>query len=95
METKSKTSFLKNILMFICLGIWIIILQNAGIIPKIDTKENEIQTVYVKGGYVKSDIDGTIGVKGTVSVSIDEVLGKDGKKYYFDNRGNEFNYLGY
>lgn len=68
------------------IGIWVIVLQNAGIIP---TKQN----VYVKGGYIDADIDGTVDVRGsvdvdnTVSVSIDEVLGRDGKKYYYNNSG--------
>ena len=68
------------------IGTWVIVPQNAGIIP---TKQN----VYVKGGYIDADIDGTVDVRGsvdvdnTVSVSIDEVLGRDGKKYYYNNSG--------
>lgn len=70
------------------IGTWVIVLQNAGIIP---TKQN----VYVKGGYIDSYIDGTVDVcvcgsvdvDNTVSVSIDEVLGRDGKKYYYNNSG--------
>lgn len=85
METKEKNISLKAILIAIGLGIWVIVLQNAGVIP---TKQN----VYVKGGYIDADIDGTVDVRGsvdvdnTVSVSIDEVLGRDGKKYYYNNR---------
>ncbi|PKQ62426.1 hypothetical protein [Raineya orbicola] len=85
METKGKNISLKAILIAIGLGIWVIVLQNAGIIP---TKQN----VYVKGGYIDADINGTVDVRGsvdvdnTVSVSIDEVLGRDGKKYYYNNR---------
>lgn len=84
METKSKNISLKAILIVIGLGIWVIVLQNAGVIP---TKQN----VYVKGGYIDADVNGTVVVRGsvdvdnTVSVSIDEVLGKDGKKYYYNN----------
>lgn len=85
MEQKSKNISLKAILIAIGLGIWVLVLQNAGIIP---TKQN----VYVKGGYIDADINGTVDVSGsvdvdnTVSVSIDEVLGRDGKKYYYNNR---------
>lgn len=85
MEQKSKNISLKAILIAIGLGIWVMVLQNAGIIP---TKQN----VYVKGGYIDADINGTVDVRGsvdvdnTVSVSIDEVLGRDGKKYYYNNR---------
>lgn len=88
MIQKSKKISLKAILIAIGLGIWVIVLQNAGVIP---TKQN----VYVKGGYVdvsgSVDIDNTVSVQGsvdvdnTVSVSIDEVLGRNGKKYYFNN----------
>lgn len=84
METKSKNISLKAILIAIGLGIWVIVLQNAGVIP---TKQN----VYVKGGYIDADIDGTVDVRGsvdvnnTVSVSIDEVLGRNGQKYYYNN----------
>jgi len=84
METKLKNISLKAILIVIGLGIWILVLQNAGIIP---TKQN----VYVKGGYIDADINGTVKVRGsvdidnTVSVSIDEVLGENGQKYYYNN----------
>lgn len=89
MDKNSKNLSLKVILITIGIGIWVIVLQNAGVIP---TKQN----VYVKGGYVdvsgSVDIDNTVRVNGsvdvdnTVSVSIDEVLQRDGKKYYFNNR---------
>lgn len=89
MATKSKNISLKAILIAIGLGIWIMVLQNAGIIP---TKQN----VYVKGGYVdvdntvkvrgSVDVSGSVDVDNTISVSIDEVLGRDGKKYYYNNR---------
>lgn len=88
MEQKSKNISLKAILIAIGLGIWVIVLQNAGVIP---TKQN----VYVKGGYVdvsgSVDINNTVRVRGsvdvdnTVSVSIDEVLGRNGQKYYYNN----------
>lgn len=86
METKSKKHFAKSNIDCYRIGIGVIVLQNTGIIP---TKQN----VYVKGGYIDADIDGTVDVRGsvdvdnTVSVSIDEVLGRDGKKYYYNNSG--------
>lgn len=60
MGKESKNISLKAILIIIGLGIWIIVLQNAGVIP---TK----QDVYVKGGYV--DVDNTVRVKGSVDVT--------------------------
>lgn len=89
MEQKTKNISLKTTLVVIGIGIWVIALQNAGVIP---TKQN----VNIKGGYVQVDgsvdIDNTVRIRGsvdvdnTVSVSIDEVLGRDNKKYYYNNR---------
>jgi len=61
METKSKNISLKAILIIMTIGIWAIVLQNAGIIP---TKQN----VYVKGGYIDADVNGSVDVSGSVSV---------------------------
>jgi hypothetical protein len=84
METKSKNISLKAILIIIAAGIWIIVLQNAGIIPTNQNVKvvNEVDA-YVRG---KVDVDGSVSIDNTVSVSIDEVLGRDGKKYYFNNK---------
>ena len=89
MNTKSKDLSLKAILIIIALGIWVSVLQNAGIIYK-------EKNVYVSGGYIDTDIRNTVNVSGsvdvnnTVSVSIDEVLGKDGQKYYYNNRNSVY-----
>lgn len=85
MEIKSKNISLKAILIVIAAGIWMIVLQNFNVF-------NNRQDVYVRGGYIDADVNGTVDVRGsvdvdnTVSVSIDEVLGKDNKKYYYNNR---------
>jgi len=42
---------------------------------------NEVNA-YVRG---RVDVNGSVNVDNTVSVSINEVLGKDGKKYYYNN----------
>jgi hypothetical protein len=83
---KENNIYLKIILSLTMIGIWALVLQNAGIIP---TKE---QTVEVSGGQIDAYIDGEVEISGgsievenTVSVSIDEVLGSDNKKYYFKN----------
>lgn len=94
MNTKIKYISLKAILITIAVGIWVLVLQNAGVIP---TKQN----VYVKGGFVgvsgdvgvtgdvnvnnTVSVQGSVDVDNTVSVSIDEVLGRDRRKYYFNN----------
>ncbi len=65
---------LKAILIAIGMGIWVMVLQNAGIVP---TKQN----VYVSGGYIDADINGTVDVVGkvdidnTVNVNISEING--------------------
>ena len=90
METKSKKISLKLILVIMTIGIWAVVLQNAGIIP---TKQN----VYVKGGYVNVDntvnvsgsvdVDNTVDVSGsvdvdnTVDVNIDEINGYNAQTY--------------
>lgn len=80
----------------IAIGVWILILQNLGVIPISDKKvivvnpivstiDNTVD-VNVDGGYLRAYIDGGyIDVENTVSISIDEVLGTDNKKYYFRN----------
>jgi hypothetical protein len=74
MEIKSKNIILKILLTTITIGIWAIVLQNAGILP---TKQN----VYVLGGDIDAAIDGSVEVNGkveignTVDVNISEING--------------------
>lgn len=83
---EKKNLSLKAILIVIGIGIWAIVLQNAGIIP---TKQN----VYVKGGYI--DVDNTVRVRGdvsvdnTVDINISEINGK--RNVFYDN-GYDKNY---
>ena len=81
MDTKSKNISLKAILIAIGVGIWVIVLQNAGVIP---TKQN----VYVKGGYIDADIDGTVDVSvgNTVDINLSEINGK--RNVFYDFGGN-------
>lgn len=81
METKSKNISLKAILITIGVGIWIIVLQNAGIIP---TKQN----VYVKGGNIDADINGSVSIDNQVDVNIDAINGKSNCFYDFGGNGN-------
>ena len=88
METKSKNISLKAILIAIGLGIWVMVLQNAGVIP---TKQN----VYVKGGYIDADVNGTVDVRGsvdidnTVDINIEEINGQS--DVFFNNPGRGHN----
>lgn len=69
---------LKSILIAIALGIWVIVLQNTGLIPTTQ-KVKVMNTVDVSGSV---DVDNTVKVKGsidvdnTVDVNLNEVLGR-------------------
>lgn len=83
METKSQSISLKVILIIMAVGIWTVVLQNAGIIP---TKQN----VYVKGGYVHADINGTldVNVENEVDVNVSGVNGHSNAFYGPSSNGN-------
>jgi hypothetical protein len=81
METKSKNLSLKAILIIIAVGIWAIVLQNAGVIP---TKQN----VYVKGGYIDADVDGRVSVDNEVDINLSSINGKSNVFYDFGGNGD-------
>lgn len=78
-------------LLFMATGIWGIFLQNMGYFrsDKNTTKEGDVQLVEVVNtvnANIQNEeisVNGNVEVDNTVSVSIDEVLGSDNKKYYF------------
>ena len=72
--TNQNSSFsLRGILILLTVGVWLIVLQNAGIIPS-------KQKVYVKGGYLDADVTGSVEVSGSVDgCSTSYVI--DGKEY--------------
>ena len=75
---KIKNSSSNIFLFVIGIGIWVLVLQNAGIIP---TKQN----VYVKGGFVEIEkpvsidgevrVEGSVDIENTVDVNIHEING--------------------
>jgi hypothetical protein len=82
-----------SILLFIGIGIWGVFLQNLGYFKTAGVAiTDDVQNVRVvntvnsniEGGQV--GVSGNVDVNNTVSVSIDEVLGEDEKKYYFNNK---------
>jgi len=83
METNSQSISLKVILIIMAVGIWAVVLQNAGIIS---TKQN----VYVKGGYVNADINGTldVNVENEVDVNVSSVNGHSNAFYGPSSNGN-------
>lgn len=86
MESKSKDNSIKVLLIIIAVGIWAIVLQNAGVIP---TNQN----VYVNGGNVNvrgnvdADVSGSVFVDNTVDINIDKINGK-GNAFYQDADGD-------
>ena len=81
METKGKNISLKAILIAIGAGIWVIVLQNAGIIPKLAGTENGTQTVYVTAGNIDADVSGSVRVDNEVDINISSVNGRQAKSY--------------
>ncbi len=81
-------NFFKGIVLFSCIGIWCIVLQNAGILH---TK----QYVYVKGGNLSTEteiigrvnIKGKVAVSNTVDINISEINGNP--NVFYDFGGNE------
>lgn len=88
---EKKNISLKAILIVIGVGIWAIVLQNAGIIP---TNQN----VYVKGGYIDADVSGsvrvdnTVDVNGSVDVNIEAINGHYDVFYNNTSRGDKSKY---
>ena len=70
MEAKFKNNSFKIILIAIGIGIWVLVLQNAGIIP---SKQN----VYVSGGFIDADVNGKVNVENQVDVNLDAINGKN------------------
>ena len=58
MEKKSKKLSLKAILISIAVGIWVIVFQNAGIIPTTQNVKvvNRVDT-YIEGGQIDADVN--------------------------------------
>lgn len=88
METKGKNISLKAILIAIGAGIWVLVLQNAGIIPKIVGTENGTQTVYVTGGNINADVSGSVSVDNEVDVDLSAINGKSNAFYDFGGNRN-------
>jgi hypothetical protein len=88
METKTSNNSLNAILISIGLGIWMIVLQNAGIIPKLVGSKNGTQTVYVTGGNIDADVSGSVSVDNQVDVNLDAINGNSNCFYDFGGDGD-------
>lgn len=69
MEKKPKQISLKTILIVIAAGVWVIVLQNAGIIPT----NQRVKVVNTVDAYAR--VSGRVSVDNTVDVNIHEING--------------------
>jgi hypothetical protein len=86
MENQSLNKTSKVILLAIAIGIWAIVLQNAGVIP---TNQNVkvVNTVGVNGSVT---VYGSVDVDNTVDINIEEINGKS-NAFYDHNRDGDYN----
>lgn len=80
MENKSKNISLKAILISIAIGIWVIVLQNAGVIP---TSQN-VKVV----NSVDADVSGSVSVDNTVDINIEAVNGN--RNAFYGIKGSNY-----
>ena len=83
MENQTKNISLKIILISMTLGIWAIVLQNAGVIP---TSQNVkvVNSVDVDGSV---SVSGRVDVDNTVDINIEEINGKS--NVFYDSNGDK------
>jgi len=84
MEINSR--FIKLTLILIAVGIWVLILQNAGVIPQVSPQRIAVDTALQVTGSV--DVDNTVFIKGSVDANIESINGYS--KFYKDPRTGEF-----
>lgn len=96
MEQTKKNISLKAILIVIGLGIWVLVLQNAGIIPS-HQNVRVVNSVDIRGTV---DVGNTVGVHGSVdvgevNVNITKINGWRAANYYrYSIDGKPFHALG-
>jgi predicted nucleic acid-binding protein len=84
MEINSR--FMKVILVSIAVGIWVLIFQNAGVIPQVKPQRIAVDSALNVMGSV--DVDNTVFIKGSVDANIESINGYS--KFYKDPRTGEF-----
>jgi hypothetical protein len=104
METKPKSLPLEATLGIIAIGIWAIVLQNAGIIPTpqnvkvvntVDTKVVNTVDTHVNGGNIEADVSGNVSIDNEVDVDIKKINGWNAANYEeYTIQGEEFHSLG-
>ena len=72
-KSQGKNITLKGLLLIIAIGVWVIALQNLGVIP-INQKVKVVEAVRIVGD-VDANVSGSVSVDNTVDVNLDKVLG--------------------
>lgn len=83
---RTHIKFLKTALVIIAVGVWIIVLQNAGVLPQISPQVVVADSALRIMGEV--DVNNTVLVKGAVDVNIESINGYS--KFYKDPRTGEY-----
>jgi len=81
-----NTRFIKVTLVVIAAGIWVLIFQNAGIIPQVSPHRITVDSALRVTGSV--DVDNTVFIKGSVDANIESINGYS--KFYKDPRTGEY-----
>ena len=83
---KTKNLSLKWMPIIMTIGIWMIVLQNAGLIPVNQNVKvvNEVRA-YVRGS-VDANVSGNVSIDNTVDINIQEINGKS-NVFYQDKDG--------
>jgi len=85
---KKENYVFRNVLLFfIVAGVWGMFMQNMGFFVPSDDYTQKVRVVNTVDTEVQGSVrvNGSVSVDNTVSVSIDEVLNKNGRKYYYNN----------
>ncbi|MBW7847561.1 MAG: hypothetical protein H3C41_05705 [Bacteroidales bacterium] len=80
------SSFVKNTLLLIGIGVWVIVLQNAGLIPQLKpVKITSEQPMTVQG---QVEVENTVFIKGQVDANLEAINGHN--KFFKDPRTGEY-----
>lgn len=79
-------SFFRTMLLFIAIGVWVIVLQNAGVLPQLGAIAVKTdQVVQIKG---LVEVENTVYIKGQVDANLESINGHS--KFYKDPRTGEY-----
>ncbi len=82
----SNIKYIKITLTLLAVGVWIIVFQNAGIIPPINPQTVVADSALRVMGEI--DVNNTVFIKGSVDANIESINGYN--KFYKDPRTGEY-----